>query len=496
MRHITIIFFIFFYFQQIQSKELQVTVRNTEGDLLDLAMVSISPQPPLPLDQTDNGYPQPQIIHKVDRVVTRFTNKNGSVFFPIDDDKRTRYMIKIRKYPYRDLYLEFTITSRKTLVNVKLDEEKDAFKLSEMKKANLWLGAIKMENAEEKKVFQMQCGFCHQFGTEFIRQDRSIEEWRTVISRMIGYGSRLPTDLQRKMPEILIAEFNKLKKTPSLLEEPLPWHNYLINAEIVEWPTGDSMSQVHDAIVGQDGLIYAADNIQDRVYVVNTITNEIIVHKIPHRKEDNAGGLIAARLKEFPKHDSTSNAHSLAQSKKDGHIFITPSAQQRLIEFIPNTGEFKIHDFEQGFYPHTIRIDASDNVWFTLALSNQVAKFDRQQQKFTFFDLPARSFREKIITKYIKYLFVLMDWGIPLSKWLEIDRTYTGTPLAYGIDISPDQNVWFTRLHTNEIGFINPKDSTITMIKTPLMGPRRLRSDNRGHCIFFQFALMMVCQIV
>jgi Ser-tRNA(Ala) deacylase AlaX len=45
-----------------------------------------------------------------------------------------------------------------------------------------------------------------------------------------------------------------------------------------------------------------------------------------------------------------------------------------------------------------------------------------------------------------------MSWGVPLANWLPVDRLATGTPLPYGIDITPDGKVWFARLHTGEIG--------------------------------------------
>ena len=98
------------------------------------------------------------------------------------------------------------------------------------------------------------------------------------------------------------------------------------------------------------------------MYRIDPRTNEVTVFKIPHRDGDAPGGLLAARLKDFPRHDSTSNAHSLAQSAKDGHIFVTPSAQQRLVEFDPKTGAFTLHDIGGGFYPHTIRVDAQDRL--------------------------------------------------------------------------------------------------------------------------------------
>jgi virginiamycin B lyase len=476
--------FLFLYFLSnfLNAKEIQFLLVDQFSKPLKQAMVTLGPSKSWNLNISDNGYPKPNIPYVVEAVITKFTNNQGQVSFTCDDKNKENYQLKIRKYAYQD---KFTDLFSKKII---LDSETDPIKLSEAKPANIWLGGIEFSNPHDKKIFQMQCGFCHQLGSSFMRLERSAQEWSEIIPRMINYGSRLPTDLQKISPEILVKEFNRLRNNPKFLVEPTQWPAYLSEAQISEWPMGDSMSQLHDAIVLKTGIILNADNIQDRVYAVNPKTNEIVVYKIPHKKNDQPGGLISARLKTFPKHDSISNAHSLAESKVDGHVFITPSAQQRLVEFIPQTGEFILHQMEQGFYPHTIRIDASDQVWFTLALSNQVAKFNRINKTFTYYDLATRSFKEKLITKFIKYLFILMDWGVPVGKWIHIDREYMGTPLVYGIDITPDQRVWFTRLHTNEIGVIDPKTNLVQMIKTPFIGPRRLRSDNIGNLWITSYA--------
>ena len=141
---------------------------------------------------------------------------------------------------------------------------------------------------------------------------------------------------------------------------------------ITEWPLGDIFSQVHDMLVAANGLVYVADNIQDRLYEVDPQTNRVTVYKIPHREGERNGGLLAARLRNFPKHDSTSNAHSLAESRVDGHIFITPSAQRRLVEFDPASKAFTLHEMDEGFYPHTIRVDPVSYTHLTLPTSDLV----------------------------------------------------------------------------------------------------------------------------
>jgi streptogramin lyase len=151
------------------------------------------------------------------------------------------------------------------------------------------------------------------------------------------------------------------------------------------------------------------------------------------------------------------------------------------VEFDPDTKRFTLHEMEEGFYPHTIRVDQLDRVWFTVALSNQIAMFDRKTGRFTMYDLPTRGFREWLNVRLIGFIFKLIGWGVPLSNWLPVDRAATGTPLPYGIDITPDGKVWFARLHTDEIGSIDPATGEVTMVATPFKGPRRLRTDAEGN---------------
>ncbi len=460
-----------------------VQVVLPDGTPVPTAMVTESPAQPEPRDTSDGGYQAHGVPQFVEPEATAFTSADGVARFA-DRPGALRY--RVRKPGYRDAVTVPTAGTRQ--VTVRLEPETDPFALAELKPANIWLGALAFDTPDDKKHFQMQCGFCHQFGTAFIRRERTPEEWSDVIRRMVRYGSRLPTDLQKKMPEKLSAEWRRIREAPESLSAAPDYAPQLAGTAITEWPLGDQMSQMHDMLIARNGLVYVADNIQDRLHEIDPKTNRVTVYRIPHREGDRNGGLIAGRLGDFPRHDSTSNAHSLAESQHDGHIFITPSAQRRLVEFDPETKAFTLHEMDAGFYPHTIRVDSRDRVWFTLALSNQVAMFDRGTGKFTLYDLPARSFKEKVLTAYMHIVFRLINWGIPLPNWLAIDWQSTGTPLPYGIDIGRDDTVWFSRLHTQEIGRIRPETGEITMIPTPFVGPRRLRVDAKGNPWITAFA--------
>jgi streptogramin lyase len=452
-----------------------LTVSDPSGQPLATVMVRERRADGPNLDTSDNGYQAPGITRIVSPEITRFTDASGQVAFG-DRDEPMEYLV--RKPGYQDLALRPPLEQRE--LTVTLVPETDPLKLAEAKPASSWLGALDLGDRDAKLHFQLQCTFCHQQGNTFIRMERTPDEWRAIIRRMLRYGARLSSQDQKALPGKLSAEFRRLRENPQLLADPLPWSPALAGVTVTEWPLGDIFSQVHDMLFAANGLAYVADNIQDRLYEVNPQTNEVTVYKIPHREGERNGGLLAGRLRDFPKHDSTSNAHSLAESRVDGHIFITPSAQRRLVEFDPQTKQFILHEMEEGFYPHTIRVDQQDRVWFTVALSNQVAMFDRKTQRFTMYDLPTRGFREWLNVRLIGFIFKLMSWGVPLANWLPVDREATGTPLPYGIDITPDGKVWFARLHTDEIGSIDPSTGKITMIATPFKGPRRLRTDEQG----------------
>jgi hypothetical protein len=68
-----------------------------------------------------------------------------------------------------------------------------------------------------------------------------------------------------------------------------------------------------------------------------------------------------------------------------------------------------------------------------------------------------------------------------IMVWVKVDHASTGVPLPYGIDITPDGKAWVARLHTDEIASVDPDSGTVTMVKTPFKGPRRLRTDRDGN---------------
>lgn len=453
----------------VQAKDLMISVVDAAGNGVPLVMVTARPDSP---NETPGVFLPEE---------TGFTGPDGTVSIAVPDQELIS--VRFRKQGYSEQEQE---TAQQQL-SVTLAKETDIAVLAENTPANAWLAAIDFKDDDLKTHFRLQCSFCHQQGSPATIADRTEEEWEKIIDRMVRYGSRLRSSAQEKLPKLLKAEHERLINNPSLIPNVKPWEEHLVNVSVTEWALGDSSSQLHDIFLASSGLVYAGDNLQDNLIELNPKTNQSVTHKIPKRPGDKLGGNVGGRLKNYPGVGAYVGLHSLDESAVDGHLFLTGSDSSRLVEFAPETKEFTLYDLPDGFYPHTIRIDQKDRVWFTMAVSNQVAMFDRSDKSFRFYDLPARTLKEKATIFALPVILKLANWGVPIHK-MPIDAQSGGLPLPYGIDITPDGHVWFTRLHSDEIGHINPDTHEVTFYKTPFVSPRRMRSDADGNLWVTVFA--------
>ncbi|MBF7728798.1 Vgb family protein [Pseudomonas sp. N040] len=458
------------------ASALDLTITAADGKPLALAMVTVKAERPLRAAADDNGYPRERTEQRISPEITGFAGPDGQLHITYPEPGSLN--LRVRVPGYKDL--QQTAVASNARLELKLEAETDVAALAAQQPANAWFAALDFGGNEElKKTALEQCGFCHQQGSFFMRRERSKEEWEQVLQRMIGYGARPSSEMQPLLIETFQKGYTDLREHPEKVLKAKAWEDQLAGSTITEWPLGDPFSQMHDLLLAANGKIYVGDNLQDRLWEIDPQTGQAVVYKTPVDPGDEIGGMFSGRLKTFPKLETTAGIHSFAESPKDGHIFITPSLQRRLFEFDPETKAFTVHRFEDGLYPHTVRIDAQDNVWFTLALSNQVARFDRKTGEFRLYTLPARDTKESISLALSNVVRKLMNWGLPMH-WLPIDQRVTGMPMPYGIDIAPDGKVWFARLHANSIGVIDPKDDSVQIIDTPFQAPRRMRVDAVG----------------
>ncbi len=458
-----------------------LTVKNQQGEPLAQVMVTQTPTNLPKSDLSDDGYTPHGVTNTSMAVVTRFTNSNGQVSF---DDSKTPYEFRARAQGY---------------VDAKFKEAKGTISLTAMDTAqhvasypsNVWLSQLKFGGDEIlRKNFLLNCSFCHQQASPFMRNERTTEQWNNVFERMNSYGARLPNEDHDQIAELLQKEYRHLRENTDQIPQPKKWESHLSEIEMSEWPIGDGFSQMHDFVLHPNGLVYVGDNLFDRIYEINPDNGKYTVYKVPHEKDAKLGGLFGNRFKVFPKMNNRLGVHSFAISNTDGNIFITPSMQRALLEFDIKTKEFIKHEMPEGLYPHTIRTDGHDRVWFTMAVSNQVAMFDRKTKKFTMYDLPARGFMEWLTIKAMPLIFSFDPENRPQPA---PSRAGTGLPMPYGIDIDSNGIVYVARLYANDLARIDPATGDITMIDFPANGPRRLRIDANDNVwiVAFQDSLLV-----
>ncbi|WP_188109759.1 Vgb family protein [Pseudohalioglobus sediminis] len=460
------------------AAEIQVT--DAQGKPLAQAMVTRTPVEVPAADLSDDGYAPHGVTNVSAVTVTRFTDAEGKA----DIIAEGKFSYRVRAQGYQDAWF---------------NEAPESVALAPMNQtqlyasypSNVWLSQVDFDGDEAlKHTFQLNCAFCHQQASPFMRNERTIDQWVSIMERMNTYGARLPEDDIEPVSKILQREYRELREHPERVPAPRKWEAHLSEVEMTEWPIGDGFSQMHDFLLHPNGMVYVGDNLFDRIYEIDTETGEYTVYKVPHYEDAELGGILGNRFTVFPKMYNYMGVHSFAYSKKDGNIFITPSMQQALLEFDVEKKEFIIHDMPGGYYPHTIRTDDQDRVWFTLALSSQVAMFDRSTGEFTLYDLPARGFREWMVLKSLPLIFSIDPENRPTPS---PNRESTGLPMPYGIDVAPDGSVWVARLYANDLAHIDPDSGEITMIDFPYEGPRRLRADADGNIwvVAFQNGLLV-----
>ena len=468
------------------AQSATVVVSDAGGEPLVLAMVTRTVPDADIVDTSDNGYPSPGVVNTAAPQHTRFTSDDGSVVFEsLDVDGERQY--RVRKQGYADVTV--SADGGDAELHVTLTALTDTREIAASKPANLWLSELDFGWAEEpakaREHFLLHCGFCHQQASVFMRLSRTEQQWVDIIDRMQMYGAMAAEDLEEELPAGIVSATAELRERHAELPDFERWESHLSAATITEWPIGDGFSQMHDFILHPNGKVYIGDNLMDRIYAFDPATGEYEVFKVPHDVGATHGGILGNRMGTYPKTDNYMGVHSFAIAPSDGHIFLTPSMQQELVEFDPDSGEFYRYKMDDGFYPHTIRTDNKDRVWFTLALSSQVAMFDRETKEFTYFDIPARGVKEWAALKIIKFR---LGHGYVGSR-PDLDWDTSGFPMPYGIDVSPiDGRVWIARLYADDIAVIDPESGEVTVIETPFNGPRRLRIDADGNLWIVAFS--------
>ena len=194
-----------------------INIRDEAGKAIAQTMVTRTPVEKVHADLSDDGYAPSGVTNPSDTTLTRFTDAAGNVYFE-DTARAFQYRARAQGYLDQQINIEGVQTGSD-------DEESPPDQTIELTlvamtqaqhiasyPSNVWLSQLQFGGDEDlKKRFQLNCAFCHQQASPFMRNEKTVDQWISVFERMNSYGARFPADDQHKAAELLQIEYRELR---------------------------------------------------------------------------------------------------------------------------------------------------------------------------------------------------------------------------------------------------------------------------------------------
>ena len=381
--------------------------------------------------------------------ISVLTDEQGR--FILDQLPPELYTVRARLVGYDDSFSEeMDVQAGAASKDLKLSLKPAKDLLSQRTGASLY-SMLNIEDEEQRMTFKMSCTYCHQVGTYGFRTPEKPVDWEVMITRMDGFGALHP-QLKKTIVKRLVDTYAEgaPKKWPAWTPPEAPKGKALA-LRVVEWDMGyKRQTMIHDLELGNDGLVYAVDMVNDTLVSLDPKSGERKEYRVPGGKEPNSDEVIVQ------------GPHSL-ECDADGNIWITCAIGGKMAKFDVKTKEWLVvssapDPARRGVYPHTLRVDKKGVVWYTDA-GRGVYSLDPNNNN---------------VRKYYK----LPDDSQKSAEG--IGESYGKTP--YGIDVAPNGDIWYTKLNGNRVGRIKPDvpDGAIKEWNPPFRGPRRLQVDADG----------------
>jgi len=398
----------------------------------------------------------------------------------------TDYMIRVRRIGWEDIRTNgSTMEQGSSQLDFTMVQHTDMAKVAAQLPANQWYSLVLEELTDENEREQLvrSCNMCHQQGNAATRIQRPPEEWHKVLSLMARMGGGLDMELREKIPELFNSAYDPKTAIPRLTKNfgqpdfAPPPSAEVRQAVIDEYELGGRSSMQHDMIIHSDGYAYSVDMSTDTLFRLDPSIPGGGRKAFPIPAGDfPLGGLGDGGA--LPSNSEMRVGPHSVQSGPDGGVWITLAVSNQLARFDPVEESFIIEDLPGGIFPHTIRFDDRGRGWYTVAISNHVGVYDPKSGQHDLIRLPARDFGEEIMLRMLPVALWLGQW-FDLSELVDTSEGID-VPFPYGIDIAPDGGIWFSQLNAHRIGRVDPDTFEVKVIDTPFTAPRRMRFDSKG----------------
>ena len=302
--------------------------------------------------------------------------------------------------------------------------------LNMQRPANDRLDLLKFEDEKDATNFRMMCVYCHQVGTEGFRSPEEPVDWEVMVTRMDGFRG-LYEHTQKNLVDKLLETYGvgAEEKWPAYTPPEAP-KGEALKAEVSEWQMGkENDAMIHDLEVGIDGKVYTVDMTADAMEVLDPVTGKREIFSIP-------GG------KAYDSTDAPIKGPHSVEVAPNGDLWLTLALSGEMAKFDPKTKQYSVFPGAQaprkrGGYPHTLRVDnTGSKVWWTDAAS------------------PGSMGVASIDTK----TFEVKQYKLPDAN--QVKGGGAGGESAgvtpYGLSVAPDGKIWYTKLNGERVGRVDP----------------------------------------
>jgi hypothetical protein len=311
--------------------------------------------------------------------------------------------------------------------------------ISDSLSASAHFARIRFDDPKEKEWFQIECLTCHQVGNAYTRLPKSRERWTQVLTRMLGFYNVTDPKWIDHYVDVLSRTFDG---TPYDDKQQHPYDPMIGTARFIEWKLPQGFIAHDVEYLPADGKFYTVDQGNDQIYITDPKTRVTDVFRIPNEGIPIGGKFLAMLGNPNPFSLAVSRGPHSLQLGPDGHFYTTDTVSGQIGEFDPSTRTYVGHDIGgKALYPHTLRFDRRQRVWFTLGVSNQVGFLDISNDRMQLIDLPG-----------------------------DTDRPQMPALMPYGVDVNPlDGSVWWSSLMANRLGRIDPDTLEVKIYSPPTM---------------------------
>jgi virginiamycin B lyase len=200
-----------------------------------------------------------------------------------------------------------------------------------------------------------------------------------------------------------------------------------------------------------------------------------------------AGPALAAEVQYYPVPDGTA-PHDVAPAP-DGTVWYTGQGNGVLGRLDPKSGKVEEVPLGEGSAPHGVIVGPDGAAWVTDGGQNEIARVDPGSRKVDLFPLPEDAPPANLNTAAFDGKGVLWFTGQngvygrldPREGRVEVFDAPRGRG-PYGIDATPEGEVWYASLAGSHIARIDPATGAAQVVEppTPGQGARRIWADSKG----------------